>query len=99
MDSQFKLDKKWMDSQIKLDKGTFGHFLQILVNGIPNFWIARFPDISNLAWVEPGLGLGWACGSAVLGPQISEFWTYWNPCVKGFQISKSLWNYFPSTVY
>ena len=33
----------------------------------PNFWISRFPDISNLAWVGPGLSLGWARGSAVLG--------------------------------
>ena len=22
---------------------------------IPNFWVSRFPDISNLAWVGPGL--------------------------------------------
>ena len=34
---------------------------------ILDFWISRFPDISNLAWVGPGLGLGWARSSAVLG--------------------------------
>ena len=40
---------------------------KIKILKIQAFWISRLPDISNLAWVGPGLGLGWARGSAVLG--------------------------------
>ena len=36
--------------------------------------------------------------TGTLASKISEFGTYWNPCVKDFQISKSLRKYFPSTV-
>ena len=35
---------------------------------IPNFWISRFPDISNLAWVRPGLGLGWPVANCAGAP-------------------------------
>ena len=52
----------------------------MLVGQIPNFGISRFPDISNLAWVGPGLGLGWARGSAVLGhPPPAAVWELGNP--------------------
>ena len=59
---------------------------EIFVHGIPNFWVG------------PGLGLGWARGSAVTtqGPrprfevsrnlEIQKFGIPWNPCDKDFRI-------------
>ena len=57
-----------------------------------DFWISRFPYISNLARPRPDLRyLGtWKSRSleshGTLATKISEFWTYWNPCVKDFRI-------------